>query len=194
MADLLTWFSAPARRRLLLRLLVAAQVLYVLGVAGAGYATTAFGQRLLLATAPIDPRDLLSGDFVRLRYAIGENSLRLWHDAAPPRRRQGVFVLLATGPDSLSTAVGVYATAPRPGANQAVLRGWVTDVYRGSFALRFNLERYYVPEGSSLRLEKAGRAHPLRVRVSIAPWGQARITGVDKMDKFGKTEPPKPSR
>ena len=185
MTDLLTWFSAPARRRPLLRLLVAAQVLYVLGVAGAGYATTALGQRIVLATTPVDPRDLLYGDFVRLRYAISENPLARWHDAAPPRRRQAVFVLLATGPDSLSTAVGVYPQAPTPQVGQAVLRGWVTDVYRTSFVLRFNLERYYVPEGSGLRLEKAGRLHPLRVRVSIAPWGQARIAGVarEKVEK-----------
>ena len=181
MPDLLTWFSDPVRRRPLLRLLVAAQVLYVLGVAGAGYATAALGRRIILATIPIDPRDLLYGDFVRLHYAIGDNSLRQWHGAAPPRRRQGVFVLLAPGPDSVSTTMGVYATAPQPSANQAVLRGWVTDIYRGSFALRFNLERYYVPEGSGLRLEKAGRLHPLRVRVSIAPWGQARIAGVDEV-------------
>ena len=40
--------------------LVAAQVLYVLGVAAAGYATTALGQRLVLSTRPIDPRDLLN--------------------------------------------------------------------------------------------------------------------------------------
>ena len=178
MTDLLSWFSAPSRRRPLLRALVAAQVLYVLGVAGAGYATTALGQRVVLATTPIDPQDLLYGDFVRLRYAIGENPLSRWHGENMPTRRQAVFVLLAPGPDSLSTAVGVYPQAPTPGAGQAVLRGWVTDVYRGSFALRFNLERYYVPEGSSLRFEKAGRLHPLRVRVSIAPWGQARITGV----------------
>jgi uncharacterized membrane-anchored protein len=179
MTDLLSWFSAPARRRPLLRALVAAQVLYVLGVAGAGYATTALGQRVILATTPIDPKDLLHGDFVRLHYAISDNPLSRWHGEGVPTRRQAVFVLLATGADSLSTAVGVYPQAPKPGAGQAVLRGWVTDVYRGSFALRFNLERYYVPEGSGLRLEKAGRLHPLRVRVSIAPWGQARITGVD---------------
>ena len=181
--DLLTWFSAPARRRPLLRLLVAAQVTYVLGVAGAGYATTALGQRIVLATKPVDPRNLLYGDFVRLHYAISENPLTRWHDAMPPRRRQAVFVLLATGPDSLSTAVGVYPQAPTPQVGQAVLRGWVTDVYRTSFALRFNLERYYVPEGSGLRLEKAGRLHPLRVRVSIAPWGQARIAGVAAQQK-----------
>ncbi len=179
MTDPLAWLAEPARHRPLLRLLVAAQVLYVLGVAGAGYATTALGQQVVLATTPIDPRDLLYGDFVRLGYAIAAQPLAHWHGSEPPRRRQGVFVLLAPpGPDSLSTAVGVYAQALRPGVGQAVLRGWVTDVYGGSFTLRFNLERYYVPEGSGLRLEKAGRRHPLRVRVSIAPWGQARIVSV----------------
>ena len=179
MTDLLSWFSDPARRRPLLRALVAAQVVYILGVAGAGYATTALGKRVQLATTPIDPRDLLYGDFVRLRYTIGENPLSRWHGPEAPKRRQAVFVLLAPGPDSLSTAVGVYPQAPTPGADQAVLRGWVTDVYRTSFNLRFNLERYYVPEGSGLRLEKAGRLHQVRVRVSIAPWGQARITDVE---------------
>ncbi|WP_201984104.1 GDYXXLXY domain-containing protein [Hymenobacter rubidus] len=179
MTDLLTWFAAPIRRRPLVRLLVAAQVLYVLGVAGAGYATTELGQHIMLTTTPIDPRDLLYGDFVRLHYGISEVPLHLWHGEEAPRRRQSIFVLLATGPDSLSTAVGVYPQAPKPSVGQAVLRGWVTEVYRNSLSLRYNLERYYVPEGSGLRLEKAGRLHPLQVRVSIAPWGQARITDVD---------------
>jgi len=188
MADLLTWFSDPVRRRPMLRILVAAQVLYVLGVAGAGYATTALGKQVVLASAPIDPKDLLAGDFVRLRYAISAMPLQQWHGPEAPRRRQSVFVLLATGADSLSTAVGVYPQAPAAGAGQAVLRGWVTDVYRNSLNLRFNLERYYVPDDSNLRQEKAGRLHPLQVRVSIAPWGQARIVRVSKV------ETPKPSR
>lgn len=170
---------SPDRRRLLLSLLVAAQVLYVLGVAAAGYATTALGQHIILSTRPIDPRDLLYGDFVRLNYAISEVPASLWRDAAtPPKRRQSVYVLLATGPDSLSTAVGIYPSPPRPTANRAVLRGWVNNVYKHSLSLRYGLERYYVPEGSGLRLEKAGQNHPLQVRVSIAPWGQSRITSV----------------
>ena len=169
----------PDRRRFLLVLLVVAQALYVLGVAAAGYATTALGQHLVLSTRPIDPRDLLYGDFVRLQYAISEVPSGLWRDpATPPRRRQSVYVLLAVGPDSLSTALGVYAAAPRPAAHQAVLRGWVVDVYNRSLSLRYGLERYYVPEGSALRLAKLGQTRPLKVRVSIAPWGQSRITSV----------------
>ena len=162
--------------RLLLRLLVAAQVLYVLGVAGAGYATTAYGQHVVLATSPVDLHGLQYESFVRLRYTIANVPLAAWRGPTPPQRRQAVYVLLAAGPDSLATAVGVYDAAPRPAAGQAVLRGWVTEVYTQTMGLRYNLERYYVPGDSPLRLGKTGP--PLRVQVSIAPWGQARIEAV----------------
>ena len=57
-----------------------------------------------------------------------------------------------------------------------MLRGWVAEVYPKTLALRYNLERYYVPADSPLRGLRTGP--PLRVQVSIAPWGQARIEAV----------------
>ena len=164
-------------RRLLLRLLVAAQMLYVLGVAGAGYATTAYGQHIWLATSPVDLHGLQYESFVRLRYAAAEAPLTAWHGAGLPQRRQAVYVRLTTGPDSLATVAGVYTQEQTPTAGQAVLRGWVTDVYPHRLGLRYNLERYYVPGDSPLRLGKTSPA--VRVRVSIAPWGQARIERVE---------------
>ncbi len=169
--------STPAHR-LLVRLLVAAQVLYVLGVAGAGYATTAYGQHLWLATTPVDLHSLQYESFVRLHYIAAEAPLTTWHGLAAPQRRQAVYVLLATapGPDSLATVAGVYDAELKPTAGQAVLRGWITDVYAHTLGLRYNLERYYVPGDSPLRLGKTSPA--VRVGVSIAPWGQARIERV----------------
>lgn len=167
--------SSPSHR-LLLRLLVAAQVLYVLGVAGAGYATTAYGQHIALATQPVDLHGLQYESFVRLRYTAAEAPLTAWRGPGLPQRRQAVYVLLTTAPDSLATVAGVYAQELKPAAGQAVLRGWVTDVYPRTLGLRYNLERYYVPGDSPLRLGKTGP--PLRVQVSIAPWGQARIESV----------------
>ncbi len=171
-------FSASASRRLLLKLLVAAQVLYVLGVAGAGYATTAYGQHIWLSTSPVDLHALQYESFVRLRYAVAEAPLSAWRGAALPRRGQAAYVLLAPGPaDSLATVAGIYASAPAaPAAGQAVLRGWVAEVYPKTLALRYNLERYYVPAESPLRSLRSGPQ--LRVQVSIAPWGQARIEAV----------------
>jgi uncharacterized membrane-anchored protein len=168
--------STPSHR-MLVRLLVAAQLLYVLGVAGAGYATTAYGQHIVLATSPVDLHSLQYESFVRLRYTIAEAPLTAWRGPTPPQRRQSVYVLLNTGADSLAAVAGVYDAAPRPAAGQAVLRGWVTDVFPRSLGLRYNLERYYVPGDSPLRLGKTSPA--VRVRVSIAPWGQARIERVE---------------
>jgi uncharacterized membrane-anchored protein len=174
--------SSPSHR-LLLRLLVTAQVLYVLGVAGAGYATTAYGQHIWLATAPVDLHSLQYESFVRLRYTAAEAPLTAWHGVAAPQRRQGVYVLLATapGPDSLATVAGVYDKELKPSPGQAVLRGWVTEVYSRSLGLRYNLERYYVPGDSPLRLGKTSPA--VRVGVSIAPWGQARIERVQLLKR-----------
>ena len=162
--------------RMLVRLLVAAQLLYVLGVAGAGYATTAYGQHITLATSPVDLHGLQYESFVRLRYTIAEAPLTAWRGPSTPQRRQSVYVLLSTGTDSLAAVAGIYDAAPRLAAGQAVLRGWVTDVFPHTLGLRYNLERYYVPGDSPLRLGKTSPA--VRVRVSIAPWGQARIESV----------------
>jgi len=168
--------TSPSHR-LLLRLLVAAQLLYVLGVAGAGYATTAYGQHIWLGTQPVDLHGLQYESFVRLRYTAATAPLTAWHGAAAPQPRQAVYVLLAPGSDSLAAVAGVYDKALTPSPGQAVLRGWVTEVYNHTLGLRYNLERYYVPGDSPLRLGKTSPA--VRVRVSIAPWGQARIERVE---------------
>ncbi|UYZ62553.1 GDYXXLXY domain-containing protein [Hymenobacter weizhouensis] len=163
------------RRRQWLRWLVVAQVLFVLGVAAAGYATEALGRTIWLRTTPIDPRDLLYGDYVTLRYSISELPGRLWRGSTMPRRHQAAYVLLEPRQNSFE-AVGIFPDKPAASPTQVVLRGSVQDVWRRGLRLRYGLERYYVPEGAGRRLE---RRQALRVQVSIAPWGQARITRVE---------------
>ena len=168
--------AAHNRRRWLL-LLVAAQMLFILAVAAAGYATTAYGRTVTLRTAPVDPHDLLSGDYLRLTYAISELPNTLWQESAAPRRRQSVYVALRPAPDSTYEAVAVYAQKPAALApDQLILRGWVADTRHRGLRIRYNLERYYVPEETARLLQKRGAQRALLVRVSIAPWGQARIT------------------
>lgn len=164
------------RRRVWLRWLVLAQVLFVLGVAVAGYATEALGRRIWLRTQPVDPRDLLYGDYLNLRYQIGELPGHLWRGKELPRRKQAAYVLLTPRPDSTYEAVGIYPARPAITGQQAVLRGSVQDVWRRGLRLRYGLERYYVPETMSRRLHQR---RSLRVQISIAPWGQARISQVD---------------
>ncbi len=170
--------ALPAHHRRWLIWLVAAQVLFVLGVAVAGYATAALGRTITLQTEPVDPRDLLYGDYLRLRYQISELPGGLWRGAEMPRRKQAAYVLLSPDPGGDYRAVGIFPEAPATTGQQAVLRGSVQDVWRRGLRLRYGLERYYVPETMSRRLQR--RRH-LRVTISIAPWGQARITQVDTL-------------
>ena len=168
--------NLPARRWLIW--LVGAQVLFVLGVAVAGYATAALGRTITLRTAPVDPRDLLYGDYLTLRYQISELPGSLWRGSVPPRRQQAAYVLLEPQPSGDYQAVGLFPEAPVPTGQQAVLRGSVQAVWRRGIRLRYGLERYYVPENAGRRMEQR---RSLRVQVSIAPWGQARITRVDTL-------------
>ena len=171
--------APPRRTGLLLRLLVGAQVLYVLGVAGAGYATTALGKAVVLAATPEDLTTLKTTDFVRLRYAAATVPLAQWRGPEAPHTRQNVYVLLApTNSSAAAAVVGVSADEPATAPGQAVLRGWVTDVFPRTLGLRYGLERYYVPAASPLRQSRVPR--PLRVQVRIAPWGQARIAEVSE--------------
>ncbi|SDY16780.1 GDYXXLXY domain-containing protein [Hymenobacter psychrophilus] len=171
--------ALPAHHRRWLLWLVAAQVLFVLGVAVAGYATAALGRSITLQTEPVDPRDLLYGDHLRLRYQISELPGSLWRGSTLPRRKDAAYVLLepqAAGVDY--AAVGIYPEAPATTGQQVVLRGSVQDVWRRGLRLRYGLERYYVPETMNRQMRQRRR---LRVQISIAPWGQARITQVDTL-------------
>ena len=164
-----------ARRHRLVLLTVAAQALFLLGIAAAGYATTAWGRTITLRTTPVDPRDLLYGDYLRLNYTISQLPLSLWREAGRPARvNEPVYVVLQ--PDGGAyEAVSVATAEPPVTAGQVVLRGWVANSWRHGLRLRYGLERYYVPDGLERKLQKRPQ---LLVQVSIAPWGQARITEV----------------
>ncbi len=158
------------RRRWLLGL-VAAQLLFVLAVAAAGYATEQFGTLLTLRTVPVEPRELRFHDYLELRYTISELPGHLWKGPALPRRKDPVYVLLQPR-QGIQEAVAIYPENPVAAPGQTVLRGWVQDVGRRSLRLRYGLERYFPTTETRRQLR---RPQPLRVQVSIAPWGQARI-------------------
>ncbi|SHL40307.1 GDYXXLXY domain-containing protein [Hymenobacter psychrotolerans] len=164
----------PHRQRWLLWL-VGAQLLFVLAVAAAGYATGRFGSVVVLRTRPVDPRALRFNDYLELHYTISLLPGHLWKGSTLPRRKDPVYVVLQPRPGAFE-AVAVYPERPDVEPGQTVLRGWVADTWRRSMRLRYGLERYYVPEETRRKLR---RQQPLQVQVSVAPWGQARISQVE---------------
>jgi len=173
--------NAPAttRPRPWLRLLVAAQVLVLLGIAALAYAADHWGRTVLLHTRPADPRDLLYGDYVRLNYDISQLDSGLWRGPGPlPPKGRPVWVLLRPAQPAWQP-VGVFGTAPSPAAGQIALQAQTEISWGRHLNLRYGLERYYLPEGTGRRLETAAAdSSGLLVQVQVAPWGTVRLRGL----------------
>lgn len=190
MADNLATTSsiAPAvwSRAKLYRLggLAAAQGLVLLGIAALAWATAGQGQVVRLRTRPLDPRDALYGDYVRLNYAISDLAPGLWRGpgARPDFSRAGQRVFVRVVPGGAAwAATGIYGRRPAASAGtEAILPATVEGQWAGAVHLRYGLERMYLPEGTGPHLEAAARdTTGLLVRVAVAPWGSVRLLGVD---------------
>ncbi|CAG7654465.1 GDYXXLXY domain-containing protein [Paenibacillus allorhizosphaerae] len=162
------------RRSWLLAGLVLLQTLVLAGIAVSYYAVGWFGQEIRVKTVPVDPRDLLYGDYVTLSYDISRLDPGLWKEAGPaPERGEPIYVVLKPGADGLAQAVGAYRTKPAVQPGEIALRGSVNYNSPDSIRVKYGVEKYYVPEGTGKSLEE--KADRLVVRMKVAPWGQAKI-------------------
>ena len=182
----LTTSSTAWPRAKLYRLagLAAAQVLVLLGIAALAWATASQGQVVRLRTRPLDPRDVLYGDYVRLNFAISDLAPNLWRGpgAWPDFSQAGQRVFVRLVPSGqVWAATGIYGSRPASGPGpEAILPATTEGHWAGAVHLRYGLERLYLPEGTGPRLEAAARdTSGLVVRVAVAPWGTVRLLGVD---------------
>jgi uncharacterized membrane-anchored protein len=180
--------TRPATRFWVL-LAVAAQVAVLAWMAAEREWIFRSGSIVYLRTAPVDPRDLFRGDFVRLQYEI--NSVRPEHvdpalAAANDRRRhEVVYTLLRPAGEGLYEAAGTSTAKPKEGL---FIRGRTEDQWRlgwrgaGHFFVKYGIEQLFVEQGSGLAIEarrgtRDGLQVPMEVEVALSPSGTAVIRG-----------------
>ncbi|WP_159881229.1 GDYXXLXY domain-containing protein [Paenibacillus puerhi] len=174
------WLSN--RRGKLAAALVLLQVLVLIGVALSYYAISWYGQDVRVKTVPVDPRDLLYGDYVNLSYEISEISPALWKGSAEGvKRGQVVYVVVRTTPDGTSIPVGAYDRKPDLMSGETMMKGRASYQWEPlDWRLRVNygIEKYYVPENTGKELEE--KASDLIVHLKVSSWGQAKIEGLEE--------------
>lgn len=136
------------------------------------------GTEILLRTRPVDPRSLLSGDYVDLRLEIGEVAFE------DPTEHPEVllagsraYVTLAQGPEGVWRATGVSPERPADGV---FLRGQVLHAgnrqgKKRVLSILYGLESWYVKEGEGKALE---RVRTLDVTARVSPSGVSAVTAV----------------
>lgn len=113
-----------------------------------------------LETQPVDPRDLLSGHYVALRYPLAETARRLCAEvpAQSPLylrlQRSGEIVSTLEGPVEVSRATDCRPRPPAFGGEDWIVGQRTSGPAFGG--IRFGIERFFVPEASPLRQVRSG--------------------------------------
>lgn len=147
------------------------------------------GREIALQVQPVDPRDVLRGDYVILGYDMG----RLKHSlfSAPGelgslKRGAAVYVTLRQAADGAwlpETAGLKYPAAVAP--TDVVVKGRLSfapefstpDVPR-EYGVRYGIESYFVPEGTGKALEQDVRDRKIQALVAVDRDGTLALKGL----------------
>lgn len=135
------------------------------------FAVLHFGEKILLATRPVDPRDILRGDYVMLSYEIENISEEMVSEelaelakSSPSGRLFDVYVSLRLDGDGIASAAGVSLRPPADGIYlKAIFPAWAWSTPD----VNYNLGVYYIPEGTGRELEKAIEAGSVLADVRV---------------------------
>ena len=138
------------------------------------------GKEIQLAVVPVDPHDIFRGDFVTLTYDISRVSNALPGDDVF-NRGDLIYVSIAEeGGGWKATAIGHKAPA-----TGMFLRGVVRDLEDSGgctgilgcwiYYVDYNLEQFFVPEGTGRELETLRNDQHISVDVAVADDGRAAL-------------------
>lgn len=141
------------------------------------------GVEIKLKTLPVDPRDLLRGDYVILSYPVSTIAESIITGDAPQGgTRTRLAVRLKPGADGLWTATEASFGDLAAAEGSVVLRTLPFDYYTASdgaipetLFVNYGLERYYVPEGEGKVLEEARNQEELEVEARVSSDGIPQI-------------------
>lgn len=132
------------------------------------------GREVLLKTVPVDPRDLLRGDYVILNYEVAQIP-SYFRDYG---ENKTVYVMLRTDKKNIAHFDGITDKQPkslflkgRTGKCQTII-----PFYRSGRCVNFGIESYFVKEGTGRELERDLRNGAL-VKVAIDKNGNAKVKG-----------------
>ena len=171
----------------LLALVLALQCAWLLATTFTQERALRVGQLIMLETRPVDPRDMLRGDYVILGYRISDVSLSAFSPVRTNAPADGTTIYVALAPVGTSGFYEVKRVSLESitaTANEVVLCGKVARRWWNNSSVRveYGLERYYVREGTGnprgkltvqAAVPKSGRATIKQVFVDGKPYAEA---------------------
>lgn len=168
-------------RRGLTLLLVLIQFLVLAYMAGNREFIVRTGEIVYLRTAPIDPRDIFRGDFVRLAYEISTpRASQMELDESSKRKGRRVYATLSPINEDLYGLDRLTDFEPEEGL---FIRGRIVNNYPSSrVEVRYGIEQLFVEQGKGLDIEERRGTRrtlqiPIEVSVALSGGGIGAIKG-----------------
>ncbi|MCW8829145.1 MAG: GDYXXLXY domain-containing protein [Gammaproteobacteria bacterium] len=170
----------------------------------------AYGTPYTFQTAPIDPRDIFRGDYVRLDYLFSNVAVAQLEPAIIEqglRKGRKVYLALEQDINGIHHGGRLYRQPPagQPWLAGRVRYDWPYRGYRrlpperraeitpGPVAVKYGIEQYYLEQGSGLAIEerRGGRNDyqlPMLIHARVSASGEAVIHSYSWADIAVKTE------
>ncbi|MDX8477978.1 GDYXXLXY domain-containing protein [Mesorhizobium sp. VK24D] len=143
------------------------------------------GKEVLLKVQPIDPRDLLRGDYISVNNSLSRIPVKLIANIPPGKFSSDdtpIVVRLKKGADAywLPTAAW-FGQAPTPAtADEAdivghLAEGWDLRSPDMTIAPEYGIDRFYVPEGEGMAIQNDMRVRPFGIKLALSANGAAQI-------------------
>ncbi|TYC68049.1 GDYXXLXY domain-containing protein [Stappia sp. BW2] len=127
------------------------------------------GTAVPLAVVPVDPRDLLRGDYVVINLAIGTISKTV---PGADKFRSGDRVFVGLKSEGAGAAVPVLIARERAEAGDLAIAGTVRSVLEDEIRVDYGIDAFFLPEGEGLEIERMDRSRIL-LEVAVTEDGRS---------------------
>ena len=134
------------------------------------------GAKIMLETVPVDPRDMLKGDYVRLKYKISNPDFAALGSTVTFKKGETIYLELKQNGE-LWEAESVVGKGDLSGTG-IVIKG---KMKKWSREVEYGIENYYVPEGKGKEIEEAlnsGRTNRVTVEAVVGKKGNAMLNRI----------------
>lgn len=156
------------------------------------------GKEVLLKVEPVDPRDLLRGDYIYLSYEISRIPVKLIADipAGKETNDEGLItVRLKKDADGYWRAGSAWLAEPSSpaGPDEVDIVGHISAGWTlsgdATVAPDYGIERFYLPEGEGQAIERDMRVRPFGIRAAVSEDGVPQIKALMDGDRMLFKEP-----
>ncbi len=135
------------------------------------------GHEIVLQTRPVDPRDLMRGDYVILGYDITSIDRKIIQGTSADGSRTVYVAVKPSDKGVWNISRASFTPFTDLASDEVQIRGQstyaISDYPDATISMRYGIERYYVPEGEGRAIEDGQRDLEITAVVSVDDAGTA---------------------